>query len=306
MKLVAPIDELERLLSKSHDRLSELLAEIGISHQLGDQKKKRQALEEFSKLVRKASFFADLLGRKRAFSIVETKQQNFDKTEVTAQSFSLDSAFDLPFKEAMLSVLSPKLVNSVSGISGKKIIQDLTKTYGEDQNPLLFKMSGSPALEAIEEANKIVAIDLASGMDRNEAEKQLREKLSEWSDGHASIVYRNMIGKAYNAGLWRQIQDPAIKRFVRAGEYETSGDSDVRPEHAVWDGVILRLDNPVWRIMSPPVWHGCRCSFNVLSEDDLRRKNRIDRQGRIIESKIPPIPKENFGERADLSLYGVF
>ncbi len=50
------------------------------------------------------------------------------------------------------------------------------------------------------------------------------------------------------------------KETLPMAEYQTVGDSRVRPEHAALDGIMEEVDHPFWDEYMPPNGWGCRCT----------------------------------------------
>lgn len=89
------------------------------------------------------------------------------------------------------------------------------------------------------------------------------------------------IEERYNAGWLQAEYDMALGRATMASrlrdfmdnidllpnvKYVTAGDDQVRPSHAVWDGVILPKKHPLVRKIAPPKDWGCRCDYEETDE----------------------------------------
>ena len=84
---------------------------------------------------------------------------------------------------------------------------------------------------------------------------------------------------------------------IKRGELkQTAGDSNVRPGHAALDGLVARVDDPIWRRFSPPGGHQCRCVLVSVVGDEVP-------DGFVT---VPPGAsfEPGFGTRADLRTYG--
>lgn len=85
----------------------------------------------------------------------------------------------------------------------------------------------------------------------------------------AKTIFETNMRSANAAGKWAQIQRVKEQRpYLR---YVTVGDHRVRPEHRIWHGIVLRVDDAWWRTHFPPNGWGCRCSVQQLSDRDLKR-----------------------------------
>ena len=79
------------------------------------------------------------------------------------------------------------------------------------------------------------------------------------------VIFETNMRTAYAAGHWTQIQQ--TKNDAPFLMYDAIQDAVTRPEHAAWDGLVLRADDPWWQIHYPPNDYGCRCSVIQLSAD---------------------------------------
>jgi len=58
------------------------------------------------------------------------------------------------------------------------------------------------------------------------------------------------ISQAQSASRWEDIQEN--KDALPLLQYQTAGDERVRPEHADWDNIVRRVDDPFWDTHTPP------------------------------------------------------
>lgn len=86
------------------------------------------------------------------------------------------------------------------------------------------------------------------------------------------VIYDTNLRTARMAGRWQQYQRVKDRRPYL--QYQTAGDSRVRPEHAAWDNTVLHIDHPWWRTHYPPNGWGCRCTTRSLSERQLQREGK--------------------------------
>lgn len=98
---------------------------------------------------------------------------------------------------------------------------------------------------------------------------------------HADVIFRTNIQTAYNAGHYKSMTDPAVKKLRPYWKYVTAGDSKVRQSHVVMDGRIYPADDPVWDIWYPPNGFRCRCSVISLS------KRQVEESGMPVSKGLP-------------------
>lgn len=108
------------------------------------------------------------------------------------------------------------------------------------------------------------------------------------------VIYDTNLRTARMAGRWAQYQRVKARRPYL--QYQTAGDSRVRPEHAAWDGIVLPIDDAWWQTHYPPNGWGCRCSTRSLSERQLQREGKTVSRAPDIErtERINPQTGEVF------------
>ncbi|MCB2379813.1 hypothetical protein LGH70_19610 [Hymenobacter sp. BT635] len=66
--------------------------------------------------------------------------------------------------------------------------------------------------------------------------------------------YEHAVASAQMASKWQEFEDEDVL------QYETVGDSRVRPEHKAWDSITLPKSDPWWLTHYPPNGWLCRCT----------------------------------------------
>lgn len=79
------------------------------------------------------------------------------------------------------------------------------------------------------------------------------------------VIFETNMQTSYAAGHWAQIQQ--TKNDAPFLMYDAVDDGNTRPEHAAWDGLVLRADDTWWQTHYPPNDWGCRCSVIQLSAE---------------------------------------
>ncbi|MEC7118508.1 MAG: phage minor head protein, partial [Pseudomonadota bacterium] len=79
---------------------------------------------------------------------------------------------------------------------------------------------------------------------------------------------RNNVQVAYNRGRWtQQQQDSRITHLM----YLTREDSQVRPNHAAINRIVLPKDHPFWMTHYAPNGFNCRCIVIGLTAEEAKR-----------------------------------
>lgn len=84
------------------------------------------------------------------------------------------------------------------------------------------------------------------------------------------VIYDTNLRTAHMAGRWKQIQRMKERRPFM--QYMTAGDERVRPEHRVWNKLVLSVDDDFWNTHYPPNGWGCRCAARSLSLRQITRE----------------------------------
>jgi len=133
---------------------------------------------------------------------------------------------------------------------------------------------------------------------------QIRQETEAWTEAYSRMAFRTNVNTAVTAGRFRQVQDQDIKAVIPAFRFDAVGDSDTRHNHGAADGLIFKVDNPVWNTIAPPLGYNCRCQVTLMTLPQLRRMGRVDSTGGIREDRLPTSahPDDGFrhGGRPDL------
>ena len=82
-------------------------------------------------------------------------------------------------------------------------------------------------------------------------------------------IFDTNLRTANAAGQWSRIE--RVKDALPYLKYGLGPSRVHRPEHQVFDGLILRVDDPFWRTHMPPNGFGCRCGVRQLTEREAQR-----------------------------------
>lgn len=82
-------------------------------------------------------------------------------------------------------------------------------------------------------------------------------------------IYDTNVRMSLAAGAWQRIQrNKDVAPYLR---YKSSTSEHKRPLHKLWYGVILPVDHPWWQTHFPPNGWFCKCSYEQLTERQMRR-----------------------------------
>jgi len=172
----------------------------------------------------------------------------------------------------------------------------------------VYAQGGFALVRATDEAitakvQDMIIKELAEGGDRLDTIEIMKRLDESFTGPYLETVVRNATNRAYAAGRQQQANDlPSVVGL----EFSTSGDLDVRHNHAAADGIIASVDDPVWDYLSPPLGHRCRCVLQLVTRTRAEREGLLGPDGKLPRAKVPsdakPDPGGTWGRRAD-SLY---
>jgi SPP1 gp7 family putative phage head morphogenesis protein len=106
-----------------------------------------------------------------------------------------------------------------------------------------------------------------------------------YNEAYLSAEYSNSIASAQAISFWEESE--RTKDTIKNLTWRTAGDANVRPEHAVLDGMTLPKDDPFWQSHFIPLDWGCRC--------DIEENNDEVTDIPEVLPKVPPMFQNNVG-----------
>lgn len=74
------------------------------------------------------------------------------------------------------------------------------------------------------------------------------------------VIYQTNMTTSYAAGRWKQLTDPEYLKLRPNWKYRHNDSvQHPRPEHLLWDGVVLPANHPAWLTHFAPNGWGCQC-----------------------------------------------
>ena len=178
---------------------------------------------------------------------------------MTADEFT--AVFDLPFKEAEAFFLDK--INLPS---------QKWDDYKGEIHAKAFMSAGAYNADLLSDLRKIVDGAIKDGVDIGTFRKQFADLVTKrgWALNslhpnpnskdavawRSDLVWRTNINSAYQAGRWQQFTD-GTTHFLRYKHAD--GVMNPRPQHVVWNGLVLPIDHVFWKTHYPPQGFGCHC-----------------------------------------------
>ena len=86
--------------------------------------------------------------------------------------------------------------------------------------------------------------------------KDVQRINAHYNTNYLHAEYYHAVGSAQMAARWSEYAKDGARYDL---QYRTAGDSHVREEHRLLDGITLPVDDPFWDKYFPPNGWGCRC-----------------------------------------------
>lgn len=147
---------------------------------------------------------------------------------------------------------------------------------GDYAGPRAWTVAGVAQLDVVLEVYASLVDAIENGTPFEEWQKGIEAKLTEaWGrrdSARVQTIFRNATSQAFNAGRWRQMNEPAIaalRPYVQFDGIEDARQSDICRER---DGTIVPLGDPWLERNSPQLHHRCRSQLRSLSQREALRR----------------------------------
>jgi Phage Mu protein F like protein len=107
------------------------------------------------------------------------------------------------------------------------------------------------------------------------------------------ITFQSNMRAARAAGQWQRAQ--RTKAVLPYLIYVRSVAERKRPEHLVWAGTILPIDDPFWNTHFPPNGWNCKCAVRQIG--DRERTEKLDAPGSQSTDEAPKVVERSFKNR---------
>lgn len=135
--------------------------------------------------------------------------------------------------------------------------------------------------------------EISEGMSRADFAAAAQPVLDKYNGAWRNAEYEYTFASAQQAQNWQRYQlNKALYPYL---QYQTVGDARVREEHAILDGLTLRLNDAKWNRIMPPNGFGCRCSTKQTDDSDPLTDNSTA-DTLVEKAKVLPQFQNNTGK----------
>lgn len=143
-------------------------------------------------------------------------------------------------------------------------------TAAMEQN--LFHFSAAKTLAEVQELNQA----FRDSTSYNDFKNKAAAITSTFNDRWQRTEHRTAIQVAESAGQYRQLKKTV--KILPLWVYRTVGDGNVRPEHALLDGLTLPADSSEWSKIYPPNDWNDRCWVDAIPLDEFEGDEEAERK----------------------------
>jgi SPP1 gp7 family putative phage head morphogenesis protein len=174
----------------------------------------------------------------------------------------------------------------------------------------LGKYAGDRAWTVAGVAQLDVVLDVFRSLERaitnatplDQWKREIGEKLyAAWGkkdSARVETIFLTNVQSAYNAGRWRQVNDPLVVKARPFLGYDAILDDRTSPVCKRCNGAILPADDPWWQTHVPPLHHRCRSTIRSFTKREAERRGGVKHPGEDTEGDQPD---EGFGVAPDIA-----
>jgi SPP1 gp7 family putative phage head morphogenesis protein len=146
-----------------------------------------------------------------------------------------------------------------------QVLEDVT----HDQ---AFTLAGVAQLDLVTEVWEALDRAVAHGETLRDFQARVSDRLAAaWGmerPWRVETIYRNNVQRAYSAGRWQQMNEPAIKAARPFRRFSAILDLRTTTLCRGLDGTVRPADDPWWDTHCPPLHHQCRSAVVTLSKSE--------------------------------------
>lgn len=268
----APADSVQRFLDGIVIHLTGALLELAAARVDG---RGEAELAGVAAALQEVLIGANLLGRARTMDDAARASRGGTFARTAPPDVIPGFVPRVPFREALKDLLRRKPIL-------ERDYRELARRYSIEK---VFGLARSTDLVLTEKVRD--ALNRAWSVSRSStaAVQKAIADMGDWTRAYAETVFRTNAASSFSEGrLEKAVELRAVLPVVR---FTAVMDADTRPNHAAADGVLAAPDDPIWRILRPPLGYRCRCRFDHVSWEEAVQAGVIDAKGNVRPGKIP-------------------
>ena len=155
------------------------------------------------------------------------------------------------------------------------VTDEILDALGDYATERAWRVAGVAQLDVVLDVFRELERAIETGATMREFRKSVGVKLAEaWGKSNAhriETIYLTNLQKAYNAGRWRQVNDPQVARTRPYLMFDAILDSRTSDICKKRNGTVLLREDPWWHSNMPPLHHRCRSTVRSLRAREAER-----------------------------------
>lgn len=260
----------ETAMRRVRPSLVEAVADLAAARARGDRG--QYALERFASILGAGLLYGDLLGRYQALQAADAVERR-----VATLRADVSPLIEVPFREAIDDLVSrePRLARDR---------EDLARLYQGEHGFALARSADLTVTERVQDLLREAMSKAGPGVD---ATRVAIMDAGDFAQAYAETVLRTNFATTYTEGRLAKASEPEVRSVIPALRFTAIEDSRTRHNHRAADGLVAAPDDPVWRLLRPPLGFGCRCRLDFVSVMEAERMGIIDDAGHVRPARIP-------------------
>lgn len=132
-----------------------------------------------------------------------------------------------------------------------------------------FWVSNVAQMDVVQDVFNEIARSIKLGLEFSDFKKSVAPKLyAAWGKEDAwrlQTIYRVNVARAYNAGRYKKLTNPEIKRLNPFRQWKSKLTMDTTPQCLARKDKVLPADDPWWDDNWPPIHYNCRSTVIALN-----------------------------------------
>lgn len=268
----APADSVQRFLDGIVIHLTGALLELAQARANG---RGEAELAGVAAALQEVLIGANILGRSRTMDDAARASRGGTFARTAPPDVIPGFVPRVPFREALKDLLRRKPIL-------ERDYRELARRYSIEK---VFGLARSTDLVLTEKVRDLLNRAWSVSRSSTAAVQKAIADMGDWTRAYAETVFRTNAATSFSEGrLEKAVELRAVLPVVR---FTAVLDDDTRPNHRLADGVLAAPDDPIWRILRPPLGYRCRCRFDHVSWEEAVQAGVIDAKGNVRPGKIP-------------------
>jgi SPP1 gp7 family putative phage head morphogenesis protein len=176
------------------------------------------------------------------------------------------------------------------------VTPELAAKLGKYAGARAWTIAGVAQLDVVLDTYESLLKAVEKGTPLKEWQDEIEEKLTKaWGrqdSARIETIFRNATQQSFNAGRWRQMNEPAIKALRPYVLFDGINDGRQSKICLELDGTVVEIDDPWLETHSPQLHHRCRSKLRSLSAKQAKERG-------VTEAPQDLTPSPGFGKIPD-------